>query len=187
MFVTVMATLAESLVMKYDYGTVNVLGGFLNLTESGTYPDNSEDFLRSFLSFVKYGTLCGDRFKPLYCLSNLMKSEQWLLVQALGFEDVISNTISCDRPIVRHGIPYNCAKDGIPACGSGLLSYWGAKMAGMKGDPRMFYEIEGDYIPHIPKHLIEGAKRNIDINQILDRILLPADKIKILKGKVLDK
>jgi len=184
MFLTYMATLAESMVMKHNYKKVYLLGGFLNLAESGFYPDNCEDFIRAFLQTTKYGTLIGDRFQPLYCLANLMKSEQWMLVKALGIEDVIKHTISCDRPQVDfEGTPRNCMKNGMPACGSGLLSWWGAKMVGMD-DPRNFYEIKESYEPHHAKHLDSGVKLDLDIDKVVSRILLPDDKKKNLQRKI---
>ena len=186
MFLTYMATLAESMVMKWNYRKVYLLGGFLNLAESGFYPDNCEDFIRSFLQTTKYGTLIGDRFEPLYCLANLMKSEQWMLVHALDIEEIIKHTISCDRPVVDcNGVPQNCMKNGLPACGSGLLSWWGAEMVGMK-DPRRFYEIAEDYTPHHAKHLDTGVKKDLDIDKVVSRILLPDDKRENLIRKIND-
>lgn len=186
MFLTYMATLAESLVMEKNYNKVYLLGGFLNLAESGFYPDNSEDFLRSFLQLTKYGTLIGNRFEPLYCLSNLMKSEQWVLIKFLEIEEIIKDTISCDRPIVdKNGVPRNCMKNGLPACGSGALSYWAAKMVGME-DNRNFYEVDDDaYELHHAEHLYTGQKLYSSIDNIVDRILIPEKNKTILKNKVL--
>jgi queuosine biosynthesis protein QueC len=183
MMLTHMATWAESLVMKHNYSKVYLLGGFLNLAESGFYPDNCEDFVRSFLTHLRFGTLVGDRFKPLYCLSNLMKSEQWVLADKLGILNIIQDTISCDRPKLIDGVPHNCTKNGLPACGSGLLSWWAAKMVGME-DNRKFYEITEDYVPHKALHLETGKKLNISIDNIIDRILIPDDKKLKLKDYI---
>lgn len=190
LFLASMAALAESEVMKHDYEKVHLMGGFLNLTESGVYPDNAEYFLQSFLEHTKYGTLIGNRLSPLYCLSNLMKSELFTLIKAFKLEDIYYETISCDRPKVilknKKFEPYNCAKNGIPACGSGLLSYWGAKIAGVK-DNRRFYEVEDDrFDPYIPEHIKQSFKRKTDINSIINRILLPEDKLENLRKHLND-
>ena len=179
-----MATYAEAEVMKHDYETVNLLGGFLNLTESGSYPDNSEYFLDSALNLFKYGTLIGDRIKPMYGLSNLMKSDQFALIKAFKMDHIYSNTISCDRPTLSDdGVPMNCSKNGLPACGSGLLSYWASKMVGMDDmKMRNFYEVEDDYVPHRPKHMDNGVVLEKDVLKIIDRILIPEDKKDRLKN-----
>jgi 7-cyano-7-deazaguanine synthase in queuosine biosynthesis len=190
MFMTFMATFAESQVMKHEYDKVYFLGGFLNLSESGHYPDNSEAFLDACLNVFKYGTLIGNRIEPLYCLSNLMKNELFILIKEFNLENVYRHTISCDRPIVdEHGNARNCSKNGMPACGSGLLSYWGAKMVGMDDmSMRLFYEVDDpDYEPHIPQHLKDQFSKTPDINDIIDRILLPKDKIENLKQRLRDR
>jgi 7-cyano-7-deazaguanine synthase in queuosine biosynthesis/predicted glutamine amidotransferase len=195
-FLTWMCTLAESKVMEYEYSEVYFLGGFLNLSESGHYPDNSEYFLDSFLNFAKYGSLIGNRIKPLYALSNLMKYELFALIKEFKLEDVYRHTISCDRPIVtypeiRFGAPVtekpvarNCMKDGMPACGSGLLSYWGSKMVGLDDmKMRNFYEVDDpDYQAHIPQHIKDQFSKKPDIDNIIDRILLPKDKLDNLRS-----
>lgn len=199
MFLTTMATYAESLVMKYGYKKVSLLGGFLNLSESGHYPDNSEYFLSSALEFFKYGTLIGNRIEPLYCLSNLMKHELFVLIKHLKLEDVYRHTISCDRPKMFYadtdeeafsedyprmrGIePRNCSHNGIPACGSGLLSYWASKMVGMDDmGMRKFYDTEDGYIAHKPEHLDFDIKKDPDPDSIINRILLPLERLEFLK------
>jgi 7-cyano-7-deazaguanine synthase in queuosine biosynthesis len=180
-FLSVMGALAEAETIKNNYSKIYLLGGFLSLTESGHYPDNSEYFLQTFLEHAKYGTLIGNRLEPLYCLSNLMKSELFVLIKYFHLENIYSETISCDRPIVKDGKSYNCSKEGIPACGSGLLSYWGAKISGVE-DKRRFYEVnDPEYKAYIPDHLKEGFVRCSDINNIINRILLPEDKLENLR------
>lgn len=184
LFLASMAALAESEVMKHNYEKVHLLGGFLNLTESGVYPDNAEYFLQSFLEHARYGTLIGDRLNPIYCLANLMKSELFHLINHFHLEDIYAETISCDRPKIINFEPCNCAKNGIPACGSGLLSYWGAKIAGVE-DKRRFYEVDDpSYEAYIPDHIKEGFKRVSNINDIIDRILLPKDRLEKLKSLI---
>jgi 7-cyano-7-deazaguanine synthase in queuosine biosynthesis len=183
MFLTIMATLAESEVMKHNYDKVYLMGGFLNLTESGSYPDNSEYFLMTALEFFKYGTLIGQRIEPLFGLSNLMKSDQYALIKEFNLFNFFQHTISCDRPIVdNQGIPRNCInKDRIPACGSGLLSYLAGKMIGIDDTKvRKFYTVDDDTKVHQPNHLSQG-QFNKDINQIISRIMFPPDRLEILK------
>jgi len=183
LFMTIMMTLAEAEIMKYNYDTVYFSGGWMQLTESSTYPDNTPYFTDACLKAGQYGTLVGDRFKILYCLSNLMKAEQFTLIKHFGLESIYSHTISCDRPKVIDGVPHNCMKDGIPACGSGLLSYWGSKMVGMNDmELRNFYEVDDpSYEAFIPEHLKQNFTKSPDINDIINRILLPEDKLENLR------
>jgi len=183
MFMSVMASYAESQVMKFNYNKVYLLGGFLSLTESGIFPDNSEAFLNSCLEMFKYGTLIGNRIAPLFCLSNIMKHELFVLIKELHLESIYKHTISCDRPKTVEGVTYNCEKDGIPACGSGLLSYWGSKMVGMNDmELRNFYEVDDpSYEAFIPEHLKQNFTKSPDINDIINRILLPEDKLENLR------
>lgn len=181
MFMTIMAAFAESQVMKYDYDKVYFLGGFLNLTESGVYVDNSEYFQNSAMEFFKYGTLIGNRIGLMYGLSDLMKKEQFALIKEFNLIHAYKHAISCDRAKVIDGVPHNCMKDGIPACGSGLLSYWGSKMVGMDDTKiRNFYEIDDpDFKPLIPEHLNHDPEP-YDIHKIIDRIHFPKDKLENL-------
>lgn len=178
LFLTIMAAFAESLVFKHDYDKVYFLGGFLNLTESGTYVDNSEYFQNSAMEFFKYATLIGNRIQPCYGLSDLMKKEQFALIKEFDLIDVYQHAISCDRAKVIDGVPCNCMKDGIPACGSGLLAYWGSKMVGMDDTKiRKFYEIDDpDFKPLMPSHL-NNEPEGYDIHKIIDRIHFPKDKL----------
>jgi len=186
-FLNTMAAYAEAQTLKYDYKKVYLLGGFLNLTESGHYPDNSEYFVSAALEYFKYATLIGHRIKPLYCLSNLMKSDQFALIKAFDLIDIYEYTISCDRPKVEYWFgtptPKNCSHNGLPACGSGLLSYWASKMVGLDDmEIRKFYEIEGEYKAHMPGHL--GDKELVkDIPAIINRILIPNENKQILLDK----
>jgi 7-cyano-7-deazaguanine synthase in queuosine biosynthesis len=205
LFMTVMGIVAETEVMKKDYDTVYFVGGWLNLTESGCYNDNSESFCDSFLNMFKYGTLIGSRIKPLYCLSNLMKFEQFVLIKEFNLQKIYRNTISCDRPIIEHpmcdhakinyipdnckdGVPCNCLVNGAPGCGSGALSAWAAKMIGLDDlAMRNFCEVsDPNYKAYVPKHLSQNIKRIPDINSIIDRILLPPDKLDNLRKQLIE-
>jgi len=193
LFLTIMGALGEAECMRHDYKTIYLAGGMLQLTESATYPDNTPYFIEAVRGALKYGTLIGNRFKPLYCLSNLMKSEQFWLMKEFKLTNVYKHTISCDRPIVHcSGEPgtedeiveaRNCMKDGMPACGSGLLSFWSSKMCNMNDmELRNFYEVyDPEYVAHIPGHIKNQATKTPDVNDIIDRILLPPEKIKRLK------
>ncbi len=196
LFMTHMIALAEAEVMKYNYSKVYLCGGFLQLTESSCYPDNTPYFCNACLEAAKYGTLIGNRLEPLYCLSNLMKAEQFVLIKKFHLENIYRHTISCDRPIVKtnyisfnlnsvpgKSVALNCSKNGIPACGSGLLSYWGSKMVGLNDmEMRNFYTVDDpDYVAHIPEHIKNKFKKIPNIKDIIDRILLPEDKLNKLR------
>lgn len=184
LFLTYMAGLAESMIMKDNYKNVYITGGFMNLTESGVYPDNSERFVESGLNFFKY-SITGTRIKPLYGLCNILKTEQYLLLHHLGYLDKLSPwLVSCDRPIVKDGKPYNCAKNDVPACGSGLLSYWAVGMAGLTDD-RNYYEIDEneEYEKYNLKDNLE-LKQNLHIINVMNKLQLPKENWEILCNEV---
>lgn len=167
-FVTYMGALAEKLIIDERLDEVYITGGFMQLTESGTYPDNSERFINSFIKFAKFASICGTRIKPIYACANLLKTEQYIILNQLGLLNILSPwLISCDRPKVINGLPYNCSKNGEPACGSGLLSYWASKMAGVP-DLRRYYEIEGEYKSYKPPSTLEP--KIITIEKIIEKL-----------------
>ncbi len=104
------------------------------------------------------------------------------VIKEFKLEHVYKYAISCDSAVIKDGVPCNCMKDGIPDCGSGLLSYWGSKMIGMDDTKiRNFYEVDDpDFKPLIPKHIQENKQVTYDIHQIIDRIQLPANRLKKL-------
>jgi len=191
LFMTVLASFAETEIMKHNYDNVYIAGGWMQLTESGTYPDNSEAFVNSCFSMFKFGTLIGTRLKPLYGLCDLMKSDQMYIYKYFNALDLYSMTISCDRPKIMIGeahderIPCNCSKDGKPACGSGALSYWACKMLGIDDMKlRNFYHVDDkNYKLFEPAHLKENKILEKNIFNIIDRIHFPEDKLEILKEK----
>jgi len=190
LFLSIMVILAESETMKHDYSNIYLLGGFLQLSESGSYPDNSEYFLMTALEHYKYGTLIGQRINPLFGLSNLMKSDQYELIKQFDLFELYKHTISCDRPIVdKDGTPRNCMnKDGIPACGSGLLSYFAGQMVGIDDTKvRQFYVVDDDQHLHQPEHLKNHQQLNKDINQIINRIKFPEERLEILRRYLWEK
>lgn len=186
LFMTIMGIIAETEVMRYDFNSVYFVGGWMNLSESGIYPDNSEAFCSSCLNMFNFGTLIGNRIKPMYCLSNLLKSDHYILVKEFKLQNIIKNSISCDRPQLVNGIPCNCMKDGLPACGSGALSLWGSRIAGMDDMKiRSFYEVDDpDYKLYTPSHMKKDHNKITNINNIIDRILLPPDKLDNLRKLV---
>lgn len=147
-FLSYMAAYAEKLIIENNLPNVWITGGFMNLSESGVYGDNSERFLKSFLKFNKFASIVGNRVLPLYGLCNILKTEQYHLLQYFNqLENLSKYLVSCDRPKVIDGEPYNCFYNGMPACGSGLLSYWACKAAGLQ-DLRNYYQIDKEYIPY---------------------------------------
>jgi 7-cyano-7-deazaguanine synthase in queuosine biosynthesis len=182
-FMSYMGALAEKLIIEKNYDEVYLTGGFMNLTESGTYCDNSERFINSFIQFAKFASICGTRIKPIYGCANLLKTEQYIMLKELGLLEVLSPwLISCDRPIVdAYGIPRNCSKGGSPACGSGLLSYWASKIAGVE-DLRNYYEINEEYIPYVPPS--DLSIKDISVTDIVDKLQIHEENKKILLNQL---
>jgi len=206
LFVSYIGALAESLIINESYTKVYITGGFMNLSESGNYLDNSERFMNAFMKFAKFASIVGTKIEPLYCCSNLLKCEQYVLLDKLNLLDKLGHwLVSCDRPRVirtEYKYPYyeapsqvpivgypmepvqpyvaNCSKDGTPCCGSGLLSSWAAKLAGIK-DPRIYYEVDDkEYISY--KHKEELKSKDINISNIIEKLLIPKDnKIKLIE------
>jgi 7-cyano-7-deazaguanine synthase len=184
LFVSYMGALAESLIINKGYGDVYLTGGFMNLSESSTYPDNSERFIDSFMKFAKFASIAGTRIKPLYACANLLKVEQYILLNKLGcLKEISPWLISCDRPMLINGIPHNCSKDGKPACGSGLLSWWASKMAGVD-DLRNYYEVEDEeYKAFEPKSTFNV--KQVKIEDILAKLQIDPLNIRILQRKLM--
>jgi len=170
LFISYMGALAESLIINEEYTKVYITGGFMNLSESGAYPDNSERFINAFSKFAKFASIVGTKIEPLYCCANLLKCEQYVLLDKLDVLDKIGKwLVSCDRPIVcEDGSISNCSKDGVPACGSGLLSYWASKLAGIN-DPRVYYEVNDPlYIGY--EHKKDLIPKIFNLNNIINKL-----------------
>ena len=189
-FLTYMGAYAERFIVKDRYDFVYYTGGFMNLTESGVYPDNSERFIQAFSDLTQFGSICGKRIIPLYGLCNLLKVEQYILLNELHvLKKIFPWLVSCDRPkVISDGkmdelLPANCcAKNkhtGLvePACGSGRLAWWAANMAGFK-DCRTFYEIKEDY-DLMTKEINYKVKHDID--NIIDKLMIPENNKEILR------
>jgi 7-cyano-7-deazaguanine synthase in queuosine biosynthesis len=183
LFVTYMGALAEKLI-KEKYTKVYISGGFLNLSESGAYPDNSERFIKKFKNFANLSSICGTRIFPLYGLCNLLKSEEYILLERLGLLERLSKfMISCDRPTIIDGVPHNCMKDNKPACGSGALSYWAAQRAGVQ-DYKKYYEVD-DFDYKIVEKKIEVNKK-LNIIDIFNKIEMDEKYKNILNDSLND-
>lgn len=185
-FATYMGAMAESLIINNEYNEVYLTGGFLNLSESGSFPDNSERFIKSFTKFCKFASIVGTKIKPLFCCSNLLKTELYIILENLGLLKILGKyMVSCDRPMLITDknnilIPANCSKDGMPACGSGARSYLSAKRIGIE-DPRTYYEVKDeDYKSCYTVDPDDGYIRP-SINTILDKLLIHHENLEILK------
>jgi hypothetical protein len=178
-----MGALAESLIINDNYGEVFITGGFMNLTESGVYPDNSERFMGAFTKFATFASIVGTKIKPLYGCANLLKSEQYILLDKLGYLEELSPwLISCDRPKMIDGNPHNCSKDEKPACGSGLLSYWACKYAGVE-DGRRYYEVTDDnYVAYSPPSLFQ--RKDIPLESIFQKLQIHPINMRLLQRKL---
>lgn len=184
LFVTYLGALAESLIIKDNLRNVFITGGFQNLTESGVYCDNSERFINAFSKFAKFASIVGTRIKPLYVCANLLKIEQYIILDKLGLLETLGPwLVSCDRPIVKDGKPYNCSKDGMPACGSGALSRWAVDRAGLK-DPRRYYEVDDkDYrLYKPPTSSVDFIKPSIE--SILNKLQIHEKNLRKLEDKI---
>jgi len=178
-FSTIMAAYAEGLILKNEYDKIYLCAGWTNMTESGAYPDNSRSFVDSLLSLFGTGTICGDRIKFFYGMSDLMKSDQWYLAKHLGFLDVFEYTISCDRPYwdEEKQRAYNCDMQ----CGSTNYSVW-ARMQANVEEVRKFHKYDDpDYKAAEPKGL-QPKKFNKD--SVIERIVGLSEKEKEILKKL---
>jgi len=182
LFLTYIGALAESIITHNQANEVWFTGGFLNLTESSNFPDNSERFIDAFGKFCKFASIVGSFIHPLYSLCNILKTEQYFLLDKLGvLTELGPNLISCDRPVVIDEVPYNCSKDGKPACGSGALSYWAINRIGIKDNRRYYIVKDDDYTLYQPQ---EFKTESLDINKILNKILIHEENLEVLKRKI---
>lgn len=184
-FMSYLGALSESMIMKENLNKVFICGGWSNLTESGVYPDNTEKFVYSMEQVWKYGTLPGahNRIKHINVCSMITKSEQILLLKEMNMVDILKMTISCDRPIIHNGIIKQCStiiningKDTIvPACGSGLLSFWARKKANIDINIDYYQIDDNEYKPFLPHYLINDNKLSYNkeyISNIQKRLVL---------------
>jgi hypothetical protein len=169
---------------------------FVNkLLTHNSYPDNCERFVDAAIKFFKF-SIAGLHIKPLYGLCNILKTEQYHLLNQLGFLKPLEKfLVSCDRPMMIQqelknldgkvcgcvSVPANCSKDGKPACGSGLLSYWSCKMAGLE-DGRTYYVVDdSNYVAYEPPSL---DVKTLDILNIINRLEIPEKNKEILRKRI---
>jgi len=183
-FSTITAGIAEDMILKQNLKHVYISSGFAQLSEeTGGYPDNSVRFIGSLENMFKFGYITGHRISFLPVMANLLKTEEWILGDKIGFP--FQHTVSCDNPKVQFA---EVEVDRRPnyvryepenwiflceECGSTKLSRWAAARAGVK-DPRFFYksgEMNGE--DRTQKELVPFETK---INKIVDRINLPKDK-----------
>lgn len=192
-FMTTMGALAERMILDNKWDRIYITGGFLQLSESGSYPDNTERFVKAGLDFFKY-SITGTRIHPLYGLCNLLKWEQLALLKELGLLDLTRYCISCDRPRMIEGLPCNCAlvneKGNLePACGSGRRSWYSTHLAGVT-DLKQYYILNKDELKDYTPYSITNKNLspiNYDINTIIDKLYIGNYNKSILKGKVNEK
>jgi 7-cyano-7-deazaguanine synthase in queuosine biosynthesis/predicted glutamine amidotransferase len=197
-FVTHMGALAENLIVHDKFDELYITGGFLQLTESGSYPDNSERFIESFCKMAEFGSICGKRIKPMFGLCNILKTEQfYLLNEFADIEKITPWLVSCDRPIVEEEdgelVPKNCAKlnpktNNIePACGSGRLSYWAwnSTILNRSLNKRRYYLVDDkNYNPYNTEIKNPDELEKIDIKKIISKLFIPEYNKNILYRKL---
>ena len=131
-FMALLLSRAEALVLSERYDQVTVCGGWAQLSEeTGGYPDNSFHFHRAVDYLRQVGYITGHHLSLANVLANLTKTEEWWLGYQLGFP--FQYTVSCDNPRMDEKGPILCTE-----CGSTRLSVWAAQRAGVP-DPRRFY------------------------------------------------
>ena len=182
-FATLAGAFAEELILSNKFSKVYIAGGFPNITEE-VYPDNTNRFVQSWLYTGRFGYLAGaqKRIGWFNLMAGLTKKEELWLMKRLGYEELFGLTVSCDRAKVIDGEVRQCwctDKNGIslPACGSGKLSYFAAKLVGIK-DTRKYYEVNcgENYEHYIPEWFKqETSKIDFDPDEILKRLTLPEE------------
>lgn len=182
-FMTYMIAYAEKLILEKQLTHLYITAGFLQLSEEGGFPDNSLRFFDSMLNAATFGSLVGKRIRPVYGMANILKAEQYVLLDSFSWLEKLSPwLVSCDRPVVINGIPCNCSLDnGEAGCGSGRRSMFAIRNAGLK-DLRNYYVVnDSNYDPYMSKGVVKQVAKSKDI---IDRILIPDKNLQILKRKV---
>ena len=193
-FVTHMGAMAESMILQNEIDEAYITGGFMNLTESGIYPDNSERFIQSYIRFTETASLVGGRIKPLFGLCNILKTEQYHILNQLGYLDKLGPwLISCDRPQMipegMHQVPANCqifnneTGQYEPACGSGRLSWWAVKMAGLKDNRRYYTVNDPGYKPYSPPTKFQ--QKFFNWTKLINKLEIPDENKEIFKKRII--
>lgn len=181
--------IAESLILEYNYERVYIAGGHLQLSESGSYPDNSERFAKACEDFFRF-SITGTRINHLFTLCNLLKWEQFVLLDRLDLTYLMHFLISCDRPKLINGIPRNCqffnqkTNQYEPACGSGRRSWYSLKIANIT-DLYRYYTIDDKSArKYVPYEMPRVNSKNYDLSKIVDKIMIPEENKRILIDKL---
>lgn len=165
-FASILMGIAEAKILYEDFTKVYISAGWAQLSEeTGGYPDNSVRFTRALEEVKKYGYITGDQIEFLPVMSQLTKTEEWILGRELLFD--FSQTVSCDNPVMTPEGPQLCAE-----CGSTKLSMWAAQRAGVT-DPRNIF-------PKITKENMLEPMTTPPLIDIFNRLVIP-DKTKLIK------
>ncbi|MGB9674563.1 MAG: 7-cyano-7-deazaguanine synthase [Nanopusillaceae archaeon] len=159
-FISVAATIAESLILTNKVDRVYISGGFPTIVDERQFPDCSRSFIKNINKVLKLSTLPGahEKIKYINPLKNLKKTEMVALLRYMYSDiDLFSYTVSCDRPKIIDGEVYQCSKNNIPNCYAGLESYVACYKLGLP-DTRKFYEIKDDKDDKLTKELIDLSK-----------------------------
>ena len=165
-FASILMGIAEAKILYEEYTKVYISAGWAQLSEeTGGYPDNSVRFTRALEEVKKYGYITGDKIEFLPVMSQLTKTEEWILGSELLFPFEI--TVSCDNPVMTDGGPVLCAD-----CGSTKLSMWAAQRAGVP-DPR-------NIVPEITEENMLKPMTNAPLIDIFNRLIIP-NKTRLLR------
>ena len=209
LFATITATYAESLMLDNpNIEKTYLASGWAQLSESGSYPDNSERFNSALEHLFKFGLLKGHRIHMLNVLSDIMKYEEWILGKALGFP--FQYTCSCDNPkvVFKRNIDQqslssykslmqyldndlNNLDDIIDhielciECGSTKNSRWAAMYANVE-DPRRFY-VSKQHPKGFDPYEIDVKPKHYDYHTALNNIINRLNIDKTMKNKLREK
>jgi len=174
-FLNIMAAYAEKLIESGEFSEAILSAGFPNISEESVYPDNSQRFINAILNSFTYSTLVGNRISYVNPMAGLTKVEELQLLKYYDKEKLFGLTVSCDNAILVEGKVLQCSYKGLPACGSGKLSYLAALKAGIK-DTRSYYEISPEeYVENEMPGYVNLVQKGVqvklvDIEKILTRV-----------------
>jgi 7-cyano-7-deazaguanine synthase in queuosine biosynthesis len=170
MFINAIATMAESMIFSNEVDEIFITGGFPVVFEELYYPDCSNRFIDSINKTLRLSTLVGssDRLKWINPLSELSKTELIALMKHFyPTIDLIGMTNSCDRSKVINGENHQCARNGIPACGTEVRI--SCMELGIE-DTRKYYELDSSVIVD-ESDLIIGDIEQKDIQEVVKSAL----------------